>query len=262
MRKNWMNVLTILVVGLLAAAAGCKTANKSVSTPAVTTQKATVATPAPGIQPSMELKTPMDKMSYSLGVETIKNLKKQRIEINADAMSQGMKDATAGDKFLMDGEDLQTNYAMFQSLVRGNQNRARINLAQDNKKEGEEFLAANKTRQGVVTLPSGLQYKILKEGTGPRPTVTDTIQCYYRGTLIDGTEFDSSTQKVWDQGFPANVSLSDCIAGWREAIPMMPVGSKWQLFIPSNLAYGQHASGKFIGPNATLIFEVELVGIK
>ena len=128
-------------------------------------------------------------------------------------------------------------------------------------KKGAVFLAENKAKEGVVTLPSGLQYKILKQGTGPKPKDTDTIQCYYRGTLIDGTEFDSSAHSN-NEGFPAVVSLSSCIQGWREAIPLMPVGSKWQLFIPSDLAYGQRASGRYIGPNATLIFEVELVAIK
>jgi FKBP-type peptidyl-prolyl cis-trans isomerase FklB len=256
MRKKWMNGLAVLAVAILAAVAGCT----SGQAPAKTPDKAAVAVPATNAQPGVVLKTPLDMMSYSFGVETAKNLKKQQIEINMDAACQGMKDAAAGNKFLMDDEELKQSYAMFQSMVRASY-QGRMNTGQDNMKKGAVFLAENKAKEGVVTLPSGLQYKILKQGTGPKPKDTDTIQCYYRGTLIDGTEFDSSAHSN-NEGFPAVVSLSSCIQGWREAIPLMPVGSKWQLFIPSDLAYGQRASGRYIGPNATLIFEVELVAIK
>jgi FKBP-type peptidyl-prolyl cis-trans isomerase len=171
-----------------------------------------------------------------------------------------MKDAAAGKKLLMDDEQLSQSYAMFQAMFRA-AIQGRMNTGQDNNKKGAIFLAENKTKEGVVTLPSGLQYKILKEGAGPKPKDTDIIQCYYRGTLIDGTEFDSSAHSN-NEGFPATVNLSSCIPGWREAIPLMPVGSKWQLFIPPELAYGTKGSGRYIGPNATLIFEVELVAIK
>jgi FKBP-type peptidyl-prolyl cis-trans isomerase len=259
MRKKWMNGLAVLAVGLLAAAAGCT----SEQSPAKKTpdKKAAVAAPVTNAQPSVVLKTPMDQMSYSFGVETVKGLKKQQMELNMDAVYQGMKDATTGNKLLMDDEELKESYAMFQSMFRTTQMQRRMNIGQDNKKKGAIFLAENKDKEGVVTLPSGLQYKILKEGTGPKPKDTDIIQCYYRGMLIDGTEFDSSA-KSNDEGEPAVVSLSSCIPGWKEAIPLMPVGSKWQLFIPSELAYGQQPSGRYIGPNATLIYEVELVAIK
>ena len=127
-----------------------------------------------------------------------------------------------------------------------------------NKKEGEDFLAANKSKEGVVTLPSGLQYKVLKEGTGPKPSPTDSVVCNYRGTLINGTEFDSS----YKRGQPATFPVNGVIKGWTEALQLMPVGSKWQLFIPPDLAYGQRGAGADIGPNATLIFEVELLSIQ
>jgi len=127
-----------------------------------------------------------------------------------------------------------------------------------NKKEGEAFLAANKGKEGIVTLPSGLQYKILTAGTGSKPTSADTVVCNYRGTLINGTEFDSS----YKRGQPATFPVSGVIKGWTEALPMMPVGSKWQLFIPADLAYGDRAPGPEIGPNSTLIFEVELLSIQ
>jgi FKBP-type peptidyl-prolyl cis-trans isomerase FklB len=130
--------------------------------------------------------------------------------------------------------------------------------AEENKKEGAEFLGENKTKEGVVTLPSGLQYKILTEGTGPKPAATDTVTCNYKGTLINGTEFDSS----YKRGQPLSIQVNGVIKGWTEALQLMPVGSKWQLFIPSDLGYGDRASGPVIGPGATLIFEVELLSIQ
>jgi FKBP-type peptidyl-prolyl cis-trans isomerase len=127
-----------------------------------------------------------------------------------------------------------------------------------NKKEGAEFLEANKTKEGVVTLPSGLQYKILTEGTGPKPAASDTVVCNYRGTLISGTEFDSS----YKRGQPASFPVNGVIKGWTEALQLMPVGSKWQLFVPAELGYGDRGAGGEIGPGATLIFEVELLSIQ
>jgi FKBP-type peptidyl-prolyl cis-trans isomerase FklB len=136
---------------------------------------------------------------------------------------------------------------------------AKMQVAGDaNKKEGEAFLADNKSKEGVVALPSGLQYKVLKEGNGPKPTATDSVVCNYRGTLINGTEFDSSTK----HGGPATFPVNGVIKGWTEALQLMPVGSKWQLFVPSDLAYAERGAGADIGPNATLIFEVELVSIQ
>lgn len=257
MRRIWMNGWIVSVFVLLAAAVVCtteKTSAEDSNKPAATAQGSSA-------QQSPVLKTPMDKMSYSYGVETVRSFKKQHIEINTDAMYQGMKDAMAGDKFLMDKEELNQSYAMFQSMVRAGMVRSRMNAAQDNKKEGETFLAENKTKEGVVTLPSGLQYKVLKAGSGPKPKDSDVIECNYRGTLIDGTEFDSSARGD-NEGAPATVTISSCIPGWSQALQLMPVGSKWQLFVPSSLAYGAKGTGRFIGPNATLIFEVELVAIK
>jgi FKBP-type peptidyl-prolyl cis-trans isomerase FklB len=131
-------------------------------------------------------------------------------------------------------------------------------VGEKNVKEGETFLAANKKKEGVVTLPSGLQYKILKTGDGPKPTKDQTVKCHYRGTLIDGTEFDSS----YKRGEPTEFPVGQVIKGWTEALQLMPVGSKWQLFIPSDLAYGPNGAGQMIGPNVTLIFDIELISIK
>ena len=142
--------------------------------------------------------------------------------------------------------------------LRKQQEEKRLALAENNKKDGAAFLAANATKPGVVTLPSGLQYKILSPGTGPKPTATDSVICNYRGTLLDNTEFDSS----YKRGQPATFPVGGVIKGWTEALQLMPVGSKWQLFIPTDLAYGDRGAGADIGPGATLIFEVELLSIQ
>ncbi len=158
----------------------------------------------------------------------------------------------------MSDEEMRTVMTAYQKEISQKQAEAAKIAAEKNKKEGDAFLAANKAKEGVITLPSGLQYKILKEGNGKKPTDADTVQVHYRGTLIDGTEFDSSIKR----GQPASFPVKQIIPGWREALKLMPVGSKWQLFIPPELAYGARGAGGDIGPNATLIFEVELLAIK
>lgn len=257
MSKKWMNGLAVLAIGLLVTIAGCTTGGARTGTP----DKAVVAAPPMSTKPNFVFKTPMDKMSYSFGVETARGLKRQGVEFNPDAITEGMKDVLAGDKLLMSDEELRTNVSAFQAEVRSKRARTKLIAAQDNRQAGEAFLAANKTKEGVVTLPSGLQYKILKAGNGPKPTDGDTVQCHYIGTLIDGTEFDTSAHSN-NEGEPAMFKVSDVIPGWREALKLMAVGSKWQLFIPPSLAYGQRGTGRNIGPYATLIFEVELVAIK
>jgi FKBP-type peptidyl-prolyl cis-trans isomerase len=249
-----MSIFSILVLFLIAGSGCASKKTSAIKHEADTPQAANT-------QEGFVFKTPADKMSYSYGVEVARGLKRQGIDFNPDAIAQGMKDVQAGDKLLMSDEQLRTNVAAFQSEVRTKQARARLMAGLDNRKAGEEFMAANKTKEGVVTLPSGLQYKILKAGTGPKPTIDDVVECRYRGTLIDGTEFDSSEHPD-NEGGIATFKVSDVIPGWREALKMMPVGSKWQLFVPPSLAYGQRGTGRLIGPYATLIFEVELVAIK
>ncbi len=169
-----------------------------------------------------------------------------------------MKDALAGAKPLLTDEEVNAALTGLQTQVKAKADRQRQQAGEANMKEGAEFLASNKTKEGVVTLPSGLQYKIMKEGTGPKPAATDTVVCNYRGTLLNGKEFDSS----YKRGQPATFPLNRVIKGWTEAVQLMPVGSKWQLFIPPDLAYGANGAGPDIGPNATLIFEVELMSIQ
>lgn len=198
-----------------------------------------------------------DKISYSIGMDIGSNLKRQSIDVDVDLLAKGVKDAMSGDNTLLSGEEArETLIALQKELVEKAQERRR-QAAEKNKREGEAFLAENKKKEGVVTLPSGLQYKVLESGDGSSPKETDTVETNYRGTLIDGTEFDSSYERGETAVFPIN----GVIAGWTEALQLMKVGDKWQLFIPSELAYGERGAGP-IGPNSTLIFDVELVSIK
>ena len=187
------------------------------------------------------------------------NLKKQSVEVDPALVSQGLKDAMGGAKTRLTQEEAQAVLNEVQTEVRKQQQEKTQEASAKNKTEGEAFLAANKSKEGIVTLPSGLQYKILTAGTGPKPTATDSVVCNYRGTLINGTEFDSS----YKRGQPATFGVGQVIKGWTEALQLMPVGSKWQLFIPSSLAYGDRGEPRGgIEPNETLIFEVELMSIE
>jgi FKBP-type peptidyl-prolyl cis-trans isomerase len=205
-----------------------------------------------------ELKTDKDKASYAIGMNIGQNLRRQSEVIDAAVVERGMNDALAGEKTLMTEEEAKAALVTLQASMRKKQEEQAQQMAETNKKEGDAFLAENKTKAGVVTTASGLQYKILSEGTGPKPTANDSVICNYKGTLLDGTEFDSSAK----HGGPATFPVSGVIKGWTEALQLMPMGSKWQLFVPADLAYGQRGAGGGIAPNSTLIFEVELVSIK
>jgi UDP-GlcNAc:undecaprenyl-phosphate/decaprenyl-phosphate GlcNAc-1-phosphate transferase len=207
----------------------------------------------------MVLKTDKDKVNYGIGISVMRNFMQQGIEVDLDVVMRGMKDALAGNKLLMTEEDLRATMTAFQTELRLKQKQTARMAGEDNKKKGEAFLAENKKKEGVVTLPDGLQYKVLKAGDGRKPTEADTVECDYRGTLIDGTEFESTYRTGQPMTFKVRGGV---IPGWKEALMLMPSGSKWQLFIPPQLAYGERGSGSLIGPNATLIFEVELLAIK
>jgi FKBP-type peptidyl-prolyl cis-trans isomerase FklB len=187
------------------------------------------------------------------------DLQKQGIGSSVDSaiVARGLRDALGGSKTLLTEDDEKAALIQLQKQVMEQQQTKAHTAGAENRKEGEAFLASNKTKQGVVTLPSGLQYKILKEGTGPKPTASDTVTCNYRGTLINGKEFDSS----YKRGQPTSFPVGGVIKGWTEALQLMPVGSKWELFIPPDLAYGDRGAGADIGPAETLIFEVELLSI-
>jgi len=236
------------------AAAKPATAAKPAQTPAAKTGAATTKTQAP-----LTLKTTKDKASYAIGMNIGKNLKRDSVEIDPAVLSRALRDVLAGNKLLLTDEEAKAALTALQTEVRAKEEAKVKAAAVENKKAGDAFLAANKTKEGVVTLPSGLQYKIIKEGTGPKPTAEDTVLCHYRGTLVDNTEFDSS----YKRGEPLKIPVGGVIKGWTEAIQLMPVGSKWQLYIPSDLAYGERgAPGSPIGPSSTLIFDVELISIE
>jgi FKBP-type peptidyl-prolyl cis-trans isomerase FklB len=195
----------------------------------------------------------------NIGTNLGNTLKKQSVEVDWNLVSQGLKDSTtSGAKTRLTEKEAKDVLTEVQNEARKRQTEEAQKAAVKNKTEGEAFLAANKDKEGVVTLPSGLQYKILTTGTGPKPTASDSVKCNYRGTLINGTEFDSSYKK----GQPVTFGVGQVIKGWTEGLQLMPVGSKWQLFIPSSLAYGERGAGAEIGPNSTLIFEVELISIE
>lgn len=204
------------------------------------------------------LQTQKEKQSYSIGADIGKRLKSQSIDVDTNAFTQGMKDAFSEGKMLMTEEEIKETLSVLQKELMGKQAEKNKLLGEKNKKEGEAFLAENKKKEGVITLPSGLQYKVIKEGTGKQPSADATVETNYRGTLIDGTEFDSSYKRGQTATFP----VKGVIAGWTEALQLMKEGSKWQLFVPANLAYGERGAGNAIGPNATLIFEVELISVK
>jgi FKBP-type peptidyl-prolyl cis-trans isomerase FklB len=203
------------------------------------------------------LKGQKEKASYALGVDLGNRLKAQSMELDAALVSQGLKDALGGNKTLLNEEEVKLALSALQIELRTRALEAAKKLGEKNKQEGEKFLTENKTREGVVTLESGLQYKILKAADGDRPTADDTVVCHYRGMFVDGREFDSSYKRSQPTTFP----LKRAIKGWTEALPLMPVGSRWQLFIPPALAYGDKGAPGGIGPDATLVFEVELVSI-
>ena len=213
-----------------------------------------------------ELKDQKDKVSYSIGMDIGRNIKRQNLELNVDALSAGIRDAIGGGKTALTDEESREVMNAYRTEMQAKQQSQAKEQGEKNRKEGEAFLAENAKKEGVKTLqvklPSGtnatLQYKVMTPGTGAKPSTNDTVITHYRGTLIDGTEFDSS----YKRGEPATFPVTGVIKGWTEALLMMPVGSKWQLFIPSELAYGERGAGRNIGPNATLIFDIELIGIQ
>ena len=272
MRKPAIFVLTILASGAIVvppAHAQPPQAPPSQHPPATGTSQAPAATAKkPGTKSGqtsstqtpapLTLTTPKDKLSYSIGMNIGKSFKKDNVDVDPAIVLRAIKDVLGGGKLLMTDQEAQSTLTALQADLRKKQEQEMQQASETNKKEGDAFLAANKTKEGVVALPSGLQYKILQEGTGPKPSAADTVTVNYRGTLLDGTEFDSSYKRGQAASFP----LTGIIKGWTEALQLMPVGSKWQLFIPADLAYGARSPGPTIGPNSTLVFEVELLSIQ
>lgn len=234
-----LRYLTVLIMGLLA-----------------TPVYAEKAHPSPARQPAAKTQTTLnelDKLSYSFGQNIGRGFKQQEITLNLNIFLKGIQDALSNNKPLLNPQEMGQVMTDFQKKRVAGQK----TLADKNLKEGKAFLVTNESKQGVVTLPSGLQYKVLKQGTGKTPQATDKVTIHYRGTLIDGTEFDNSYQRRQPAIFP----VTKAIKGWTEALQLMKEGAKWQLFIPSELAYGAKGVGGKVGPNATLIYEIELVSV-
>lgn len=207
-----------------------------------------------GKEPASSLKTDKQKFSYTAGYQIGQNLKRQNLDLDSKTFSQGVQDAMTNAKPRLKPEEMQA--AVQNQQKKDMEKQAAV--AKKNLEAGQAFLDANKKKDGVVTLPSGLQYKILTEGKGKQPKSTDTVVAHYRGTLINGTEFDSSYQR----NEPATFPVGGVIKGWQEALPLMKEGAKWQVYIPSDLAYGPRGAGAAIGPNEALIFDIELVSVK
>jgi FKBP-type peptidyl-prolyl cis-trans isomerase len=277
MRKVYISLLTISLAGALfgttvlaqqssapssqqPAAQGSSTTAKKPSSATKSTASATAKKPATA---PVVLATPKDKNSYaigmSIGANIAKQMKQDAVEVDPSLVARGLKDAMAGDKTLMTEEEAKTQITTLSNDVKKHQQEMFQAAAEKNKKDGEEFLAANKGKPDVVTTPSGLEYKVIQAGDGPKPAPTDSVVCNYKGTLLDGTEFDSSAK----HGQPITLTVNQVIKGWTEALQMMPVGSKWELYIPPSLAYGDRGTPNGpIGPNSTLIFDVELLSIQ
>jgi FKBP-type peptidyl-prolyl cis-trans isomerase FklB len=262
-------IATLLVAGVLlfASAAFAQAGGSDAPAPkpatAATTKPHTAATAHPAAAGApLLLTTDKDKLSYALGANVGKGLaqkmKADSLDINNAIFLRALRDALTGVKPALTEDEEKAQLEKLDADLRSKQEAKMAAIGDINKAKGDAFLATNKAKDGVVTLPSGLQYKIISPGTGAKPVATDTVSANYRGTLIDGTEFDASAKHGGPQSFPVN----QVIPGWTEALQLMPVGSKWQLYIPSDLAYGSRGAGGVIGPNSALIFDIELVSIQ
>ncbi len=235
-------ILTFSLISFAVLLTGCNEHNRSASTKAA----------------SIKLETVTQKASYSFGVDVANRLTQQGVNLDPAAFNRGIADAFAKKKLALSKADRTQAKTAFQTQLREQLIKKQTEIANKNLAAGKAFLAANAKKPGVITTKSGLQYKILKTGHGPQPKLNDTVTTNYRGTLIDGTEFDNS----YKRGRPATFPVNGVIKGWTEALQLMHVGDKWQLFVPSDLAYGKSKRSEQIQPNSTLIFEVELLGIK
>jgi FKBP-type peptidyl-prolyl cis-trans isomerase FklB len=209
------------------------------------------------------LQTTQDKLSYSLGMDIAKVLQQRDLDVDVDILAQGIRDKLAGDDTLLTAEQAQEVMRAWQKRAREAYMEKQKELAEKNEKAGEAFLAENAKKEDVMVLPSGLQYKVIEEGSeGPKPELNDRVKVHYRGTLLDGTEFDSSYKRNQPMTFTVKTGRGGVIAGWVEALQLMKPGAKWKVFVPPDLAYGERARGRQIGPNSTLIFEMELLSIE
>lgn len=206
----------------------------------------------------LELTTLKDKVSYGIGLNIGKDFKEQEIDVDVNLLARGIKDSLAGSEAALTEEQMKEAFEAFQKEIAAKQEAKSKALAEKNLKDGEAYMAENGKKEGVVTLPSGLQYKVIEEGSGKSPRASDTVTVNYRGALIDGKEFDSSIKR----GEPATFPVGGVIPGWTEALQLMKEGAKWQIVIPPGLAYGERGAMPVIGPNSTLVFDVELIKVQ
>lgn len=249
MKRTFLIVLPFLAASTLLA----QTKTPASKTPV----KKPIAKGTPAAAPKLKLATKKDSLSYAIGFAMANNLKQQNIKVNTTPFSRATKDVFDGLPLALDEATVQTILMSLQQDMQAKAQAEKSKEGEANKIAGQKFLEENKKQAGVITLPSGLQYQIIKEGTGAKPGPTDQVKTHYHGTLINGTTFDSSV----DRNEPVTFGVNQVIKGWTEALQLMPVGSKWKLFVPSDLAYGEYGPPS-IGPSQTLIFEVELLGIE
>jgi FKBP-type peptidyl-prolyl cis-trans isomerase FklB len=261
MKRMGMAVLALglIACGVRAQQAPAKApAAPPAKAPAAGSAKAPPTTPGKAPASASLFKNQKEKLSYAIGMEMGKGVKTQGIDVDPAMLTEGLNDAISGGKPKMSEEELKQVITALQQDLRQKQTQAQQVAGAENKAKGDAYLAENAKKEGVVALPDGLQYKILTAGQGKKPAESDTVLCNYKGTFIDGTEFDSSTQA----GKPVPFEVKNVIPGFKEVLQLMPVGSKWQVFILSTLGYGERGAGSVIGPNSALIFEIELVGIQ
>lgn len=246
---------TVAAAAAMLSAAAWSQSSTAAHTPSAPQPSATASSPAAA--GASTLTTEKDKISYAIGMNIGTQMRRQTLDLDPKLVEKGLDDVLAGRPTALTLDEAKAALTTAETEFRQKQQERMAALAAANQQEGNAFLAANKAKPGVVTLPDGLQYKVLRAGTGPKPKLTDTVVCNYKGTLVNGTEFDSS----YKRGKPVTVPVAHLIKGWTEALQLMPVGSQWRLFIPASLAYGPRAAGPEIGPNSTVIFDVELLSI-
>ncbi len=255
-----MKKLSLLagVLALVVMVPACVWADAPAKAPAVAPAKAPAV--APALAPAAAANAPKDRAAYSIGVAIARNMKSSGTDVDLDSLKQGLGDAMSGGKLALSDEEMQAAMEEFRRVAVEKNTQRIKELGAANKAAGEKFQTENKAKEGIVTLPDGLQYKVITKGEGKLPQSTDTVTVNYRGTLLDGTEFDSTAKRGKPAEFPLAPGM--LVKGMTEALLLMPVGSKWTVYIPGPLAYGENGRGQLIGPNATLVFEVEVLGIK
>ena len=257
LKNRYRSILALLVI---ATAVRAEDSKPSASPAASASPSASASA-----ESNQSLKDEKDKLSYSVGVDIGRTIQRLNVDLSQGPLTQGILDVLGSHPMALSDDELQQRLQAFQQKLAQKQEEALAQKQQEmkssaekNKAEGKKFLDENAKKDGVTTLPDGLQYKVVKQGTGEKPKPTDVVEVNYRGTFIDGKEFDSSEKNGGPVSFPVN----EVIKGWSEALTLMPIGSKWQLFIPSDLAYGDEGEGDDIQPGSTLVFDVELLGVK